>query len=148
MKFKYCRTPLAAFGLWIAGNLSGCGDPAGGVVTVPIAGTVTMEGEPLESGSLTLSPADGQGATAGAVIQKGKFSAKVPPGSKLVQISSSKVVGQQKALDDPNDHRMIDIVEDRVAPEFNISSTLTCEIPENGTNTLAFEVKRAKGKKK
>jgi len=146
MKNDFGRGFLIIFSLLVAGAFSGCGDPAGGVVTVPVAGTVTMDGQPLESGSLTFNPADGQGATAGAVIQAGNFSAKVPPGSKLVQISSSKVVGQRKAYDDPNDQQMIDIVEDQVAPEFNTSSTLKCEIPEKGISTLAFEVKQAKPK--
>jgi len=146
MKKNPVRGRLFTFSLLMAGVFSGCGDPTGGVVTVPVAGTVVMDGQPLETGSLTFNPVDGQGATAGAVIQDGKFSARVPPGSKLVQISSSKVVGQRKAYDDPNDQQMIDIVEDQVAPEFNVSSALKCEIPEKGISTLAFEVKRAKSK--
>jgi hypothetical protein len=54
-----------------------------------VTGDVTYDGKPVEYGSITFTPADGKGQAAGAVIEKGHYTAaKVPPGSKVVRIEA------------------------------------------------------------
>ena len=64
---------------------SGCSD--GKVV---VRGMVTVDGQPIEEGSISLEPADGQGPTTGGLIKEGKYeligNAAVTPGDKIVRI--------------------------------------------------------------
>jgi hypothetical protein len=73
---------------------------AAGVATAPgcssgaassqISGTVTLDGAPLKTGQIRFVPVDGQTPTAGAVITDGKYSTKLAPGEKTVEISSPR----------------------------------------------------------
>ena len=66
----------------------GCGNgPAS------ISGEVTYNGEPVGDGSITFLPADGKGATAGGMIEDGRFAVdNVTPGPKVVKIEAVKKV--------------------------------------------------------
>lgn len=67
--------------------ISGCfGD---GMVN--ISGQVTVDGAAVESGSIAFAPADGKTSVEGAVIEDGKYRAKVPPGDKIVRIRGMKL---------------------------------------------------------
>ena len=69
-------------------GLAGCGD---GLLTV--SGEVTYEGQPVGTGSVTLTPADGKGPIVGGEIRDGKYTVtKVPPGPKIVKIEAYKKV--------------------------------------------------------
>jgi len=79
---------------WLVGLLllvAGCSK---GPAVVSLTGQVTLNGLPLEDGDIRFVPKDGKGATAGAVIEKGKYEAKVTPGPKTVHINAFKVVGE------------------------------------------------------
>lgn len=76
------RAVLAAAALAAAG----CGGGAG-----TVTGEVTYEGAPVRKGYVTFAPADGKGATAGAEIKDGRYTAeKVPPGEKVVKVEASE----------------------------------------------------------
>ena len=67
--------------------LSGCGSSA------YISGDVTYDGEPVEKGTITFLPADGKGASAGGVIEKGHYKApNVPPGAKIIKIEAVSAI--------------------------------------------------------
>src|SRR6266403_2283501 len=85
---------------WLLGLLlvvlvvfSGCGD--GKVV---VRGAVKVDGEPIEEGSISLEPADGQGPTTGGIIKGGKYeligNAAVAPGHKIVRIVGLRKTGK------------------------------------------------------
>ena len=76
-----------------------------------VSGTVTLDGQPLQSGLIRFVPVDGQTPTAEATITDGEFSVEVPVGEKRVSISAPKVVGKRPAYQTPN-APMIDIVEE------------------------------------
>lgn len=53
-----------------------------------VKGTVTFNGEPVQTGHITLSPADGKGPQVGAEIKDGQFTlTNVLPGEKIVSVT-------------------------------------------------------------
>jgi hypothetical protein len=116
---------------------SGCGS---GQATVN--GSVTLDGAPLEKGDINFIPADGQGGTAGGAIKDGKYSvSKVPPGSKIVQITASKKVGEHKAYPDDPNSPMLDDVKDIIPAEYNTKSTLKADLTAGSNELKPFELK-------
>lgn len=78
--------------------LAGCGS-AGGKASV--SGSVTYEGQPVASGEITFSPADGKGPTASGPISGGSYSvADMTPGPKVVLISSVAEVPRVMSTED------------------------------------------------
>jgi hypothetical protein len=64
---------------------AGCGGGSGATVT----GTVTFNGQPVESGTISFFPEDGKSAPAGGEVHNGSFSVKnVSPGKNRVAVSS------------------------------------------------------------
>jgi hypothetical protein len=90
------RLALLAFALFV---LVGCF----GKRTAQVTGTVLVDGQPLEKGSISFIPADGKGSTAGGDIKDGKYSvAQVSPGTMKVQIRYPRVSGKKKLYDTPD----------------------------------------------
>ena len=78
--------------------LTGCSGPATG----DVSGMVTFEGQPIEQGSISFTPMDGQGPTAGGAIIGGKYTApKVPAGTSKVTITGAKETEKKRMYDDP-----------------------------------------------
>src|SRR5438094_4586 len=80
----------------------GCG--SGRVI---VQGTVTVNGQPLESGVISFTPAAGQGASAGTDIEHGSFGlrkASLPPGEYLVAINAFRGTGKKtwNGMGEPN----------------------------------------------
>ncbi|MGQ9760652.1 MAG: hypothetical protein ACUVQH_01955 [Thermogutta sp.] len=74
---------VVLLGLAVA-TLQGCGKSSG----VTVRGSVTFDGQPVEEGYITLSPADGKGPSVGGPISAGKFSISgVLPGEKIVSVT-------------------------------------------------------------
>lgn len=85
---RVCSWTAAVTVAAAAGLLSGC-QPA----TATIAGAVTYEGQPVDDGYITFTPADGKGKDAGGPIAKGRYSiAGLPPGPKVVKVIAVKKV--------------------------------------------------------
>ena len=72
---------------------SGCSDGK-----VAVRGMVTVDGQPIDEGSISLEPADGQGPTTGGLIKAGKYeltgNAAVEPGKKIVRIVGLRQAGK------------------------------------------------------
>jgi hypothetical protein len=67
--------------------------PACGSNLSSVGGSVTYEGQALETGRIDFLPADGKGQPAGGPITGGKYDvAGVVPGTKVVQITAVKAV--------------------------------------------------------
>jgi hypothetical protein len=84
-----------ALGLLLTLLALGCDSgPAMGTVS----GKVTVDGEvPADGASINFLPADGQGVTTGATLDKGQYSVKVPVGAMKVQIRCPKPAGAKVA---------------------------------------------------
>lgn len=79
------RFSLFCLGLGLVVGCSGSG------ATGEVSGAVSYDGKPIESGSITFMPADGNGPTAGGTIANGTYTAsKVPIGKSRVRISGVK----------------------------------------------------------
>jgi hypothetical protein len=116
----------------------GCGDRT----RAPISGTVTLDGQPLEKGSILFVPMDGATGTAtGGEIENGHYQlsgkACAAVGWNRVEIRSPKNTGKQIQYA-PGTTPSMEVIQ-LVAPRFNAKSSLKTEIkPE--ANTADFEV--------
>lgn len=80
----------------LALSLTGCDS------TATVQGTVTFDGQPVDSGVITFLPADGQGPVAGGEISAGTYAVHaIMPGEKIVQIDRSADVPLIRTSGDP-----------------------------------------------
>jgi hypothetical protein len=101
-----------------------------------VNGTVTLDGQPIKTGIVRFVPADGQTATADAVIAEGKFTANVPPGEKRVEISAPKVVGKRRMMPESPE---IEITEELLPARYNVKTELTLTVTA-GSQSKDFEL--------
>ena len=117
----------------------GCGDANG---RQRISGQVTLDGQPLPNGSVSLRPI-GTGPLAVGRIEDGKFilgSDKGPlPGAYLIEIESQQKTGNQVALVD-NPSIKIDETEQVIPPNYNERSELRIDVKPDGGNHFEFEL--------
>jgi hypothetical protein len=73
---------------FLLGATIGCGGGDKGKGSV--SGKVTLDGAPLQSGTISFAPADGGSASAETLIQNGEYHLEVPPGEKTVIIQGFK----------------------------------------------------------
>jgi hypothetical protein len=102
----------------------GCGSKDQAIVT----GTVTLNDQPLQNGTITFLPADGATASAAGVITDGKYRVEMPPGEKRVLISAMQVVGQRQVYEGDPDSPVVDEVREMIPPQYNAASTLTVDV--------------------
>jgi hypothetical protein len=107
--------------------LVGCGGGGSGPETFTVSGNVSLDGKPIEKGTISFVPADGKGPTAGAVIKDGAYTAKVTAGSKKVTIVAPKVVGTRKLYDTP-DSPTTEEIKESIPAKYNSKTTLTANI--------------------
>ena len=87
------RLSLLFLATWF---VAGCGTSLG-----TVTGEVTYEGEPVQEGWITFSPADGKGPAKGGRIDAGKYTVTdVPPGPKLAAIVAVKKVPFARSSED------------------------------------------------
>jgi len=79
---------LCLFGL-VSAALTGCGRSDG---LLTISGTVSLDGNPVQDGSVSLMPVDGKGIAGGGTIAGGKYTAESSPGEMAVQIYAHEQV--------------------------------------------------------
>lgn len=113
----------------------GCG-PESKMTTV--TGTVMVDGKLADQGSISFIPVDGMTPTAGAVIEKGKYSSEAPIGESKVEIRIPKVVGKKKLYDTP-DSPLQDIMEEVLPPKYNEQTELRFK-GEKGKNEKNWEL--------
>ena len=121
--------------------LVGCSDGAPNRATV--FGAVTLDGQPLESGSIDFFPAEGtRGPTAGATIDGGRYrieSAKgVAVGKNRVEIHGMRKTGES-AADPFGRGTQIDKFVESVPAKYHSESTLIREVVA-GENEIDFEI--------
>jgi len=100
---------------------------------ITIHGQVTLDGEPIEQGTLTLMPTDGKGITGGGSIENGYFEAQTSPGEIAVLIYSQKKVPKPNAtpeeIDQGLDHRFVE----QIPNAYNERSLLRIEVTRENT---------------
>ncbi len=106
---------------------AGCG----GDGRVEIGGTVTLDGVPIENGTISFHPADGDGPTAEGLITNGQYALEVAVGKKKVAIQGYKVVGQEHVFPDDPTSPLASKTEPIVAAKYNTESTLTFDVTKS-----------------
>lgn len=104
---------------------AGCG--SGRSDLVEVTGKVTLDGQPVNQGKVTLEATDGKGGVEGGSIENGEYSVMTTPGSKAVKINSPKVVGQKKTYgtaDSPTE----DVTEEAIPKNYNRNTDLKIEV--------------------
>ncbi len=130
---------LGSFFVATAGCSAGNGDG-----TMAVSGTVTFNGNPLETGKVILEPSEpGERPYAGS-IHNGKFELNATPGKKIVRITATR-------LEDPRQlsaemKRTMEVGGAGTVPvqfiptKYNRESELTVEIDPAGSNELSWEL--------
>jgi len=120
----------------LLGGLSGCGDA--GPSRMEISGMVTLDGEPLDQGSIDFRDTAGELPSSGAMISAGAY--HIPhekgllPGRYQVSIDSAATDGQTAS---PTEYSM-SIPVSRIPLKYNGKSELTAEVSETGANCFDF----------
>lgn len=132
----------------LAAGAPGCGGPPAD--RFPVAGRVTLDGRPLESGAITFLPS-GAGPAVGAPIAAGAYrleAAEGPaPGSYRVEIDSVRPTGRTvRDLDNPAISS--EETQNIIPPAFNRQSRVVVEVKPNDENAFDFDVTSKATKKK
>lgn len=114
-RFSFISLSLC-LSLALLAPLTGCGEKSD---NVKVTGTVTVDGTPVETGSITFLAEDNAGPTGGGVINDGKFEASVAPGKKIVMIVGSKVIGERLRLEGVPDSGTVEDLETVTHPLYN-----------------------------
>ena len=117
----------------------GCG-PESKMATV--TGSVTIDGTPAETGSISFIPVDGMSSTSGASITNGKFTSEAPIGESKVEIRVPKVVGKKKLYDTP-ESPVQNIMAEVLPKKYNEATELRFTA-QKGKNEKNFELSTKK----
>jgi hypothetical protein len=112
----------------------GCSDPSNGEVT----GMVRIDGTPLEKGTITFTPADGKGQTAGGEIKAGKYSARVGVGKYKVSISMP-IEDKRKKLYPTADSPEMWMYREGLPARYNEQTELELDV-KSGTNQKDWDL--------
>jgi hypothetical protein len=104
-------------------SVVGCGEPSN---LAEVSGSVTVDGKPVERGSISFIPADGQGPTTGAEITEGKYTSQAPLGVSKVEIRVPRVIGKRK-LYETSDSPVQDLMEEVLPEKYNEKTELRFE---------------------
>ena len=112
---------------------AGCGQR--GANRAAVHGEVTLDGRPLEQGSILFVPADGaKGAVAGGPIEEGRYQISQSNGVALgwtrVEIRAVRKTGKMvpKPMARLDSHEMVEEYAEAIPPRFNSASTLKIEV--------------------
>jgi hypothetical protein len=136
-RFLNQRSLIILLSLFTPVMVLGCG----GTDRQSVEGTVTFNGEKVQSGKITFEPIQGtEGPTGGALIKDGTFSIpkerSIYPGTFRVKITATKKTGR-KAKD--IDGNVFDEELPYIPNKYNKASTLTRKITD-GQNKLTFDL--------
>ncbi len=122
---------IVSLGFLSAMLLTGCSDE-GSRELVNISGTVTFDGEPLEEGAIEFHPA--AGTTEGAVIENGKYTATISPGTNRVKITASTEHPTRKMPNVEPDKPDVPEMVELIPAQYNENTTLSIEAKNGGTH--------------
>lgn len=124
----------------LAALVSGCGQrlPAGPTVS----GRVTVDGVPLEQGSILFVPVGREGTASGGLIAGGRYEIGgrgVALGVNRVEIRALRKSGRRIQAPVAKEGQLIDEEEEAIAEQFNSSSSLSADV-KPGSQNIDFAV--------
>lgn len=127
---------------------SGCGGQKG-PPTIPVSGTVKLDGEPIAKGEIIFKDFAGKEKASAGPIKDGKFSFPSTFGKKKVEISAQKEVKSNKKHiggipgDPISDTNPSNEMVEMFPPKYNTQTELTVEVDAQNT-TFPFDLKSGK----
>lgn len=118
--------------------VAGCGSRNG-----ILSGVVTLDGKPLDNGTMQFFPVKGDGQTGHAVLEAdGRYRSELSPTKMKVVIHSNKLIGRRKAYENVPDSPLLDINEEVLPPRYSDmnKTELTIDVVP-GHNTADFDLK-------
>jgi hypothetical protein len=120
----------------------GCSESSDELPREAVSGTVTLDGEPLASGTIQFSPAGaGAGVGGGSKIEDGQFSIPratgLVPGDYQVSINSA---GKRDETKPAVAGRRAAFAKELIPAKYNAKSTLTAKVEKGGSYDLKFEL--------
>jgi hypothetical protein len=140
LRFVACGLALAI--------LAGCGPKSD---RLRIHGTVALDGQPLDKGSIRFTPATPtsgeQSLSAGAMIRDGEFDIPqeqgLPPGTYRVSISSPDTSGKKVPYSPGQGAPTIMVAPDRIPVSYNMNSEHTIDLEASGKHDFEFDIRSA-----
>jgi len=137
-----CRSivaPLVVAGLVV---MTGCGRTTD---RLAVSGRVTLDGVPLDRGSIRLSSTDSQHLMAsGAMIRDGQYNIPeekgLRPGTYRVQITSPDLNAPPVMAPATESGPSYPVPPERIPPEYNVDSKQTIEVTADGDNLFVFDI--------
>src|SRR5262249_5370606 len=100
-----------------------------------VSGTVTVDGQvPAPGSSISFIPADGNGPTAGCLIENGHYKTRVPVGTAKVQIHVPRVIAPASGVGPSGDR-----VTESLPPKYNSQTELTFDV-KSGRNEKNWDL--------
>jgi len=132
------------FALVMAVGLAGCGaeNPR---ERLPVSGTVTLDGAPLDQGSIQFAPLVREDSVgSGAMIKDGKYEIPelkgLPVGKYRVRINSARV-DESAPPPDPDGFMTGKPTIERIPPKYNRKSEEVVEVTAGGPNEFDYEIR-------
>ena len=134
---KTMKMFCAVAALFCVACFAGC-QPDDGLY--PVEGTVTLDGQPLEEGSIGMGPMVGQSGTAvGGKILNGVFKLRASEGEMLVNIRSQKKVPIENPTPDEAAHNVTERTVELIPAKYNDRSELKFTVVK-GKNKATFDL--------
>jgi hypothetical protein len=131
--------------VWLAclGALAGCGQGKDPLGRLPLRGSVTFRGQPLDAGTIEFLPTTGQGLSARTLVRAGQYQVPreqgVPPGTYRVLISSPEADEKAEPVGPPG-MKLPPLGRERIPPRYNRDSRETVEVQAGGDNRFDFTI--------
>lgn len=124
------RTMALLFALGAtAAALTGCG--RSGPRLYDVSGTVTVNGKPLDQGTIAMDPADGKGDACGGEISGGRFRLRASTGPKRVTICAYCMTDMKGPDGNP-------IRRQYLPNKYNLQSQLKADVSPDQANDFEF----------
>jgi hypothetical protein len=122
--------------------ISGCGPKSD---RLEVTGTITLNGAPLDSGSIRFSSSEGQKLVAtGAIIKDGAYQVPqakgLPPGKYRVEINSPDLKAPPIMLRSGPGAAGIPTAPERIPAEYNVNSQQSIDVTVDGDNRFDFAI--------
>ncbi len=115
--------------LSVFASVLGCG---GGPETCTVTGAVTFNGQPVPEGSILFVPEDGKGVPDPGTIRDGRYTARVKPGPKRVEIRATRETGKVDPIMGAAPR------ESYIPACYNTETILQAEVTKGGENAFDY----------